>query len=470
MKKTLALLLVAVIVCISFPLHRSGAVEPSQIRSLTAVLMDADTGQILYNKGMHHRVYPASTTKILTALLVVENTHPHEIVTASSAALDLPYYGAHIALVVDERISVEDALFAMMLPSANDASNVLAEHVAGSLEAFAEMMTRRAHEIGAVNSNFTNAHGLHEEGHFTTAYDMALITRHAMENEEFRRYFGAAHHFMPATNMNVERNLHQMQYMLVPGIAGFDPEVTGGKVGFTNAARHTMSTTATRDGRNLVATVMYSPVRWDKFVDTRALLDFGFDEFVPFVVEADQLTGGTMPIMRDNEEIGVAAFEHAEPFTALIHTSADPSELQVLRSAPEYYDIANPTNYTISFELPGFLPFVPSLLGVIELEPHLDIPISAAALPLDASQGTATTPYFLSALRIIGITLGAAVFVFAVFVLDRRRRIIKRRRRRVERFEQSLRRAEQARVATVRQVLRHNNYRKNDSYTGRRAR
>jgi len=428
--------------------------------------MDLDTGQVLYNKGMHHRVYPASTTKILTALLAVENAHPHEIITASTTALDLPYYGAHIALVPGERMTVEDAIFAIMLPSANDASNVLAEHVAGSLETFAEMMTQRAHEIGAVNSNFTNAHGLHEENHFTTAYDMALITRHAMENEEFRRYFGAAHHLMPATNMNVERNLHQMQYMLVPGIDGFDPEVTGGKVGFTNAARHTMSTTATRDGRDLVTVVMYSPVRWDKFIDTRALLDFGFDEFVPLTVGAEEIAGSELPIMQGGTEIGVATFEREEPFTALIHTSANPAQLQMQRNTPAHYNIASPVPYTISFELPGSLPFVPTLLGTIELESHLDIPVMAAMLPMGTELHTeAPTPFWLIALRVVGIAIGVAVLVLTLLVLGLRRRMAKRRRKRMERFELQLRQAEQNRNTVI-----HNGYNvRNNSYTGRRA-
>jgi len=396
--------------------------------------MDASTGQVLYDKGMHHRVYPASTTKILTALIIIENTHPHEIVTASATALELPWYGAHIALVEGERLSVEDALFAMMLPSANDTSNVLAEHVAGSLEAFAEMMNQRAYEIGAVNSNFTNAHGLHDENHFTTAYDIALITRYAMQNEEFRRYFGAAHHLMPATNMNTERNLHQMQYMLVPGIAGYDPEVTGGKVGFTNYARHTMSTTATRDGRDLISVVMYSTGRGDKFLDTRALLDFGFDEFIPIAVGAEEFMGGVLPIIQNGEEIGSASFEHGATFNALIHLLADPDGLQIQRETPPYYSLGNTAPYTIRFELPQSLPFVPSLLGEVVLEPYLDVPAMAAMLQLEAP---APTPFWLRALQYVGGALGIILFLFAVLVIHRIRMIKRRRRRRRARFELS---------------------------------
>ena len=465
MKRAVALLLVALTLCLTLPLHGSGAVEPSQIRSSTAVLMDANTGQVLYDKGMHHRVYPASVTKILTALIAIENTQPHEMMTASATALDLPWYGAHIALVEGERLSVEDAIFAMMLPSANDASNVLAEHVGGSLEVFAEMMNRRAYEIGALGSNFTNSHGLHDENHFTTAYDIALITRYAMQNEEFRRYFGAAHHLMPATNMNTERHLHQMQYMLVYGIAGYDPEVTGGKVGFTDASRHTMSTTATRDGRDLVAVVMYTG-RGDKFLDTRALLDFGFDEFIPIAVEAEEFMGGVMPIIQSGEEIGTASFEHNQTFTALIHVQANPSELQIQRESPEYYVLGNTAPYTVRFELAQALPFVPALLGEVVLEPYLDVPAIALMLQLEAP---ASVPLWRQVLYVAGGTLAVMLLALVFIALHRIRMARRRRRRRMSRFEPSYNSVRQPGNMPTRRPPAGGHYVRND-YVQRRAR
>jgi len=394
--------------------------------------MCADTGQVLYNKGMHQRVYPASITKILTALLVVENAGPHEMMTVSATALaPLPHYGAHVALVEGEMISVEDALFALMLPSANDAANVLAEHIAGSEEAFAQMMTERAHAIGAVNSNFTNAHGLHCDDHFTTAYDMALITRHAMENEEFRRYFGTARHTMQPSNMNTERNWTNFQYMLVPEVGYFDPYVTGGKVGFTNQARHTMSTSSTRDGRTLVAVVVYSPHRTDKFVDTRALLDFGFEEFIPFTIERESILGSELPIMQEGHTIGSAMFELQEDFTALVHISADTSQLQIRYERPEFYDYDSPAPYIIHFEMPTALPFVPSLLGTVEIEPIVDIPVVAAAAY--ASERSVIPPW-LRDLRTLGIAVGV-VFLIILLIIRRRFKIRKRQRLQMERLE-----------------------------------
>ena len=434
MKKLFALLLIAVILAPSFFVPQARAVEPSHLHSRTAVLMDAITGQVLYNKGMHQRVFPASTTKILTALLAVEYAHPHDVLTVSESALaPLPHYGAHIALVVGEMLTVEDAIYAMMLPSANDASNVLAEHIAGDLESFARMMTERAHAIGAVNSNFTNAHGLHEDNHYTTAYDMALITRHAMKNPEFMRYFGAAHRLMPATNMNSERNLHQFQLMVVPDVDGYDPRATGGKVGFTNAARHTMSTTAYQDGRHLVCVVMYSSNRWDKFFDTYALLNFGFDEFAPLTVRAEDFSGTELPVIQDEQVIGSAVFESGGDFNALVHISADPAQLQTHPNSPGYFDYAAPGRYTVIFELPTTLPFVPNYLGTVILTPTVDIPTTAAGSL--ALEGHGRYPAWIDSLIIAGLAFGGFLLLFLLFVAYRRHQIRRRRRRRMERLE-----------------------------------
>ena len=442
MKKILTFLFVFILALSAFPADRARAVEPEQIRSQTALLMDLETGQVLYDKGMHQRVYPASTTKILTALLAVEHANPHAIMTVTESAIgDLPWYGSHVALAVGEQISVADAIYAIMLPSANDASNVLAEHVAGSLEAFNVMMNERAREIGALSSNFTNAHGLHDDNHFTTAYDMALITRYAMNNEDFRRYFGAARHTMAPTNINGERSWVNQQYMLVPGVDAYDPDVIGGKVGFTNAARHTMSTVATRGGRSLICVVMDAPTRWDRFNDTSTLLSFGFEEFIPFTVSSGDFSGYELPVMQEGDVIGRALFDASQDFTALLHTSADISNLRIQPHRPDFYDYFAPTPFIVNFDLPTAHPHLPSFLGSVQIEPLLEISSMPAMLYL--SGDSKPLPFWLRALRMAGIVLGGLVLLFALFVLHRRRVIKKRRRLRMERLARKRAEAEQ---------------------------
>lgn len=260
----------------------ASAISGADITSETAVLMDAETGEVLFEKDMNKRMSPASVTKIMTGLLAVEQTLPQEIITVSDAATDLPPGSSYIALSPGERLSVKDALYALMLPSANDAANALAEHISGSQQGFVALMNHRAKEIGAFNTNFENAHGLDSDNHKTTAYDLALITREAINNEDFLIYSGMGNYTMPATNIAAERGFVNQQYMLVDTSRFYNSDVIAGKVGYTRMAGHTMSTVAVRDGRVLICVVMNTS-RDDKYYDTEKLLTFGFDEALPLV-------------------------------------------------------------------------------------------------------------------------------------------------------------------------------------------
>ncbi len=151
------------------------------IVSESAVLMDFDTGQILFEKNPHERLRPASITKIMTVLLALENAKPEDVVTMShDAVFSIPRGSSHIALTTDEQVTVKDLCYAAMLPSANDACNGIAEFVSGSMDAFVQRMNERARELGATDTTFQNAHGLDEDEHLTTAYDMAMIARACM--------------------------------------------------------------------------------------------------------------------------------------------------------------------------------------------------------------------------------------------------------------------------------------------------
>ena len=156
-----------------------------------AVLIDADTGQVLYGKNEHSRMEPASLTKIMTCLLAMEHSDPQEPVTATAESLNLPLDASVLGLYEGETMTMEQMLYAMMLPSANDAANAVGVHIAGSLSAFAQMMNEKAQELGLQDSTFYNSNGLPEEGHLSSAYDLAQITRAAMAYPEFLDYAGA---------------------------------------------------------------------------------------------------------------------------------------------------------------------------------------------------------------------------------------------------------------------------------------
>ena len=257
------------------------------IKSETAVLIDADTGTVLYNKNMNRQMHPASITKIMTGMLALEMADTKELMTTSrNAVYSLPYNTSHIALDQGEQITLEQAMYALARESANDAANVIAEHIGGTTENFAQLMTQKARSLGAVNTNFTNAHGLPDNNHYTTAYDMALITQAAIKNDDFNRYFSANRYDMAQTNIrDVVRQFWNANYY----INGYE-ECKGlvmSKTGWTEEAKHTMVTAAERDGVTLIAVVMSSTHKGDKFDDTTALLDYGFKNFDKVTLSAD---------------------------------------------------------------------------------------------------------------------------------------------------------------------------------------
>ena len=270
-----------------------------QIYAESAVVMEADTGTILYNKDMDMHNYPASITKIMTALVTLEHCSLDEMVTYS-------YYATHsiernsssIGTTEGEELTVEESLYALLLESANECGNGLAEHVAGSVEAFADMMNEKAAELGCTNTHFVNPHGLHDDNHYTSAYDMALIMKAALENDIFVRISGTASYDMRATNKDDEitymKNHH---YMIGPykGITKYlDDTVIAGKTGGTTAAKNTLVTAAERNGLTLIVVTMRTggDPSGEKgvplFPDTALLLNYASENFSKVNVAANE--------------------------------------------------------------------------------------------------------------------------------------------------------------------------------------
>ena len=329
----------------------ANALSIYDIDAETAVLMDAETGQILFDKGMKKRMHPASMTKIMTGLLTMEKTLIDEVVTVSEEAVEFDYAVSNIALVPGEELTVDSAMYALMLPSANDAANALAEHIAGTQAQFARLMTERAQGIGAVSTNFSNAHGLAEDMHYTTAYDMALITQEAIKNSEFMRYFGAQRETMPATNLQEEeRPLTNLGYMLLPDSLAYYPEVTGQKVGYTVPSGHTMSTVAVRDGRTLICVVMKSGMD-GKFYDTEKLLDYGFDSFANVNIPSTKLSGFTAPVMEENINVGEASFS-AEALQVLAPVGITEADIKYEYKLPEFIEKGNDATAKVVLTIP----------------------------------------------------------------------------------------------------------------------
>lgn len=249
------------------------------IYASSGVVIEASTGTILYDKNMNEKMFPASITKILTALLTLENTTMDQMVTYShDAVFSIEKGSSHIAINPGEQLSVEHSLYGLILASANEVANGLAEHVSGSKDEFAKLMNKRAKELGALNSNFTNPNGLHDENHYTTSYDMAMISRAVIDKEDFIKINSSLSYMIPPTNLQPESRPINTGHKLLLGGSNHYNGCFGGKTGYTSTAGSTLITFAQKNGITLISVVMQSNSE-NVFKDSKLLLDYGFDNF-----------------------------------------------------------------------------------------------------------------------------------------------------------------------------------------------
>ena len=429
--------ILAVILLIGFAMPASALAPEHEITAQSVILIDAQTGQLLYGRDMHLQLYPASITKIMTGLLAMENYSPNKIPVVSESAMDFMSESSHIALTPGEEIPMDSLMYALMLPSANDAANVIAEHIAGNQEAFARMMTERVMEIGAFNTNFTNAHGLPDDGrHYTTAYDMALITREAIRNPAFLHYFGTRRQTIPATNKQPEeRNFTNQNFMLLPDQRwAYYTYAIGGKVGFTGAARHTISSAAYRDGRTLIAVVMGCG-HDERFHYTRELFEFGFESFTLISLEDTVLTPAPVPLMYGDMVIGEATFFLPdEKLTMLVPNGIGEEALVYSHNLPDYMQKDEPVTASVSITVNG----APGVMLDIPLTKHITVWEYAptfTALSGDTNRQEAVRDGDFYLLWIIPILIAmAALFVYVDALKRKRARIRRMRNRRTGRW------------------------------------
>lgn len=251
------------------------------VNSGSAILIEANTGTVLYEKNAHERNYPASITKIMTALLGIENCNMDDVITFSKNAVYSvdPFEDAHISLDVGEQLTVEQTLHAILIKSANEASYGLAEYVSGSVDEFANLMNERAKELGALGTHFTNASGLEDDNHYTTAYDMAMIGRACFENDKFMSIISLpTTYVVPETNLKDEKRYFYNKYKLLPGREKEYAYSLGGKPGWTTISGNTLVSFAEKDGVRLIVCVMKSTLV-DIYDDTVNLFEYGFNNY-----------------------------------------------------------------------------------------------------------------------------------------------------------------------------------------------
>lgn len=288
--------------------------QSPEIEGETAIVMEASTGTVLYEKNAHTEHYPASITKIMTALLAIENSGLEEEVVFSHDAV-YKIEGSHIARDVDEVLTMEQCLYALMLASANECAYAIAEHVGGDYDTFIQMMNEKAVELGCQNTHFSNPHGLPDETHYTSAYDMALISQEALKSETFRLISGTKRYTIPPTNIHSEEtyllNGHRM-LCTYKGSGYLYDGCIGGKTGYTDVARNTLVTFAERDGMTLIC-VTLNEGRERQYQDTTTLLDYCFDNFRLWNVTENE----------KNYTLGVIEDEFSEHANALLLLDED---------------------------------------------------------------------------------------------------------------------------------------------------
>ncbi len=255
--------------------------EAPEIVANAAIVMDAKTGAVLYGKNMNQRCYPASITKVMTCLVAFEHVNLTDTITFSDNAIwSIERDSNHIALDVGEQITAEQCFYGILLQSANEASNGMAEHVGGSIEGFADMMNDEATALGCKDTHFTNANGLHDDNHYTTPYDMALITQAAIQNPLFRKIDETTYYQIPPTNMNPDaRDLWHQLKMLYPTSPYYYEYVEGGKTGYTDQARNTLVTYAQKNGMELICVMMDCEGAANCYKDSATLYEYCFNHY-----------------------------------------------------------------------------------------------------------------------------------------------------------------------------------------------
>ena len=258
------------------------ATNDLNVDAKASLIIEENSGKVIHEENSNIQNYPASVTKILTAILTLENCELTETVTVSKTAISNIPSGYVIApLFVGEQMSVEDLLYALMLKSANDAAYVLAEHVGGSVEGFSEMMNKKAEELGCKNSHFVNPNGIHNSNHYTTAYDMYLIAKYAMKNEEFVKIVSTYQHTLSATNKysKNDRIMKNTNSFVNPSSRYYDENVKGIKTGTTLQAGNCLITSTSKNGFDVITVVLGAKTSESKFSETKKMFNYVFDNY-----------------------------------------------------------------------------------------------------------------------------------------------------------------------------------------------
>ena len=276
--------------------------------SPSCLLMEINTGKILNEKNINEKMYPASTTKLLTAILAVENCKLDDIATVSHNAISIVPDGYSTAYLKEgEEVSIENLLNVMLIPSANDAANVLAEHISGSIDEFAKLMNKKAEELGCKNTNFTNPSGIHDNNHYSTASDLAIIGRYAAQNKTISDICSKSYCSLPSSNayLGSERFFYTTNSLLLDGSYSYE-YATGMKTGYTGEAKDCIVATAYKGGVSYLVVILGGNENSDgssqRYLDCETLFEYGFNNYSLRTVAEKDSVNKEMQIFGATEE------------------------------------------------------------------------------------------------------------------------------------------------------------------------
>ncbi|MBQ7065219.1 MAG: D-alanyl-D-alanine carboxypeptidase [Lachnospiraceae bacterium] len=385
-----------------------------------AILMEANTGTILYGKNIHQKSYPASTTKILTTLIAAETADMNDVVSFSNEAVfSIERSSSNMGMDVGETLTMEQCLYGILVYSANETANAVAEHIGGTIDDFIVMMNQKAAEIGCTESHFMNPHGLHDENHYTTPYDFALIAKEFFNNEMLCKMSSTINYVIEPTATQPDHMDLWSKNKLLPGKTYAYDYLVGSKTGYTTDAHSTLVSCAQKDGMKLICVVMKedSPAQ---FEDTVALFDYGFANFQclkvadyetaytpngnDFFTTSSDIFGSSKPIMTLNESDYIVL-----PNTAVFSDT---------ESTLTYDETENSSIATVNYTYKG----VNVGSATIELESaaettyDFDGPVVSNKPAEEETENTGKI-IFLNVVKIILIICGlAALFIFGVFL------------------------------------------------------
>lgn len=302
-------------------------------KSASCLLMDAKSGKILYAKNAYDKMYPASTTKLMTAILALENCQTTDVATVShNAIFSIPVGYSHANLKEGEQLTVEQLLNVLLIPSANDAAIVLAEHISGSTDEFAKLMNEKAKELGCKNTNFVNPNGIHDKNHYSCAYDLALIGQYAMKFSDIMRIAMIRQYTLPTTNKYTKTDrIFNATNVLINNESMnkyYYPYATGLKTGYTGNAGYCIVATAKKDNMELIAVILKANSIAERFSDCKTLFDYGFEHYTYKTLQSSGNIVKTIEISNATKETKQLDVSVKDDITALLSSAMKLEDLE----------------------------------------------------------------------------------------------------------------------------------------------